>query len=55
LVYEANPIAFLVEQAEGRASDGKIDILDITPTSYHMRVPLIFGSADEVDSYHSEQ
>lgn len=55
LVYEANPIAFLVEQAGGRASDGKADILDITPTSYHMRVPFIFGSTDEVDSYHSEQ
>ncbi len=55
LVYEANPIAFLVEQAGGRAMDGKIDILDIAPTSHHMRVPLIFGSADEVDSYHSEQ
>ena len=51
----ANPIAFLVEQAGGRASDGKADILDITPTSYHMRVPFIFGSTDEVDSYHSEQ
>ena len=55
LVYEANPIAFLVEQAEGRATNGKTDILDITPTSFHMRVPLIFGSADEVDSYHSDQ
>ena len=55
LVYEANPIAFLVEQAGGLASDGNTAILDIVPEGYHMRVPFIFGSADEVDSYHSEQ
>ena len=55
LVYEANPIALLIEQAGGRASDGTQAILDIVPTGYHMRVPFIFGSADEVDSYHSQQ
>ena len=55
LVYEANPIALLIEQAGGRASDGTKAILDIVPTGYHMRVPFIFGSADEVDSYHSQQ
>ena len=51
LVYEANPIAMLVNQAGGRASNGQQDILDITPTSLHQRVPLVFGSANEVDEF----
>ena len=54
LVYEASPIAFLVEQAGGLATDGEIAILDIIPDGYHMRVPLIFGSADEVDTYRQQ-
>lgn len=49
LIYEANPIAFLVEAAGGRASDGASDILDIPPAQLHQRVPLIFGSARCVD------
>jgi fructose-1,6-bisphosphatase I len=49
LVYEANPIAFLIEQAGGKATDGKANILDILPTGLHQRTPLIFGSADEID------
>ena len=51
LVYEASPMAMLVSQAMGRASDGQQDILDITPTSLHQRVPLVFGSANEVDEF----
>ena len=51
LVYEANPMAMLVSQAGGRASDGQQDILAITPTSLHQRVPLVFGSANEVDEF----
>ena len=51
LVYEANPISFLVEQAGGLAIDGQQTILDIQPTNLHQRVPLIFGSADEVYYY----
>ena len=54
LVYEANPISFLVEQAGGLATDGEQDILDIQPTDLHQRVPLIFGSANEVEWYKSE-
>ncbi|WEJ08723.1 class 1 fructose-bisphosphatase (plasmid) [Sinorhizobium sp. M103] len=49
LVYEANPIAFLMEQAGGRATDGTSAILDKVPTSHHCRTPLVFGSATEVD------
>ena len=51
LVYEASPMAMLVTQAVGRASDGQQDILDIIPTSLHQRVPLVFGSANEVDEF----
>jgi fructose-1,6-bisphosphatase I len=49
LVYEANPIAFLIEQAGGQAIDGQTRILDIPPTTLHQRTPLIFGSAEEID------
>jgi fructose-1,6-bisphosphatase I len=51
LVYEASPMAFLVTQAGGRASDGQQDILDIVPDALHQRVPLVFGSANEVDEF----
>ncbi len=48
LVYEANPIAFLVEQAQGAATDCERRILDIQPHALHQRVPLVFGSRDKV-------
>jgi fructose-1,6-bisphosphatase I len=49
LMYEANPIAFLAEQAGGRAIDGRGDILDIKPTALHQRTPLIVGSQNEIE------
>lgn len=49
LMYEAAPLAMIVEQAGGRASDGKMDILDIEPESLHQRVPLYMGSKEFVD------
>lgn len=49
LLYEANPIAFLAEQAGGLATDGKRDILDIRATDLHQRVPFIVGSKFEMD------
>src|SRR5262249_13448663 len=49
LMYEANPIAFLAEQAGGRATDGKDDILKIQPTRLHQRTSLVVGSAEEVE------
>jgi fructose-1,6-bisphosphatase I len=49
LVYEANPIAWLIEQAGGAATDGCRRILDLVPTSLHQRVPLVFGSREEVE------
>ncbi len=49
LLYEANPIALLVEQAGGAATTGNKRVLDATPTSLHQRIPLIFGSKSEVE------
>lgn len=49
LVYEAAPIGFLMEQAGGRASDGKSSVLDLVPERLHQRVPLIFGSKAKVE------
>jgi fructose-1,6-bisphosphatase I len=48
LLYEANPMAMVVEQAGGSASNGDMRILDIEPKKLHQRVPLIIGSADDV-------
>lgn len=49
LMYEANPIAFLAEQANGLATDGRQRILDIQPTSLHQRTSLVVGSREEVE------
>ena len=57
LMYEANPIAMLVEQAGGRATTGEKRVLDLVPTGLHQRVPLILGSRNEVERierYHAE-
>lgn len=48
LLYEANPMAFLVEQAGGIASTGYERILEVTPTDLHQRVPVIMGSKEEM-------
>ena len=58
LMYEANPMAFIVEQAGGAATNGEQRILDIVPTSLHQRVPVFLGSKNEVDrvtGYHLEK
>ena len=49
LLYEAAPVAYLVEQAGGRASTGRERILDVVPRELHERVPLVFGASEEVD------
>ncbi len=51
LTYEANPIAFLVEQANGAATNGHKNILDLEVNELHQRSPLIFGSKEEVLEY----
>ena len=49
LLYEANPIAFLVEQAGGMATDGKQPILDVEPHDIHQRTPLFVGGEVEMN------
>jgi fructose-1,6-bisphosphatase I len=57
LLYEANPMAMIVEQAGGCASTGRQRLLDVQPNGLHQRVPVILGSRSEVERivrYHSE-
>ena len=51
LLYEASPLAFIVEQAGGMATTGKENIMDIEPTELHQKVPLIIGSKEDVLTY----
>jgi fructose-1,6-bisphosphatase I len=56
LMYEANPMSMIVEQAGGAASTGRERILDIKPSKLHQRVPVILGSKNEVErvaGYHA--
>jgi fructose-1,6-bisphosphatase I len=58
LMYEANPMAFIVEQAGGAATTGRERILELSPEGLHQRVPVLLGSRTEVDTvtrYHHEQ
>jgi len=48
LLYECNPMAYIVEQAGGAATNGSIPILDIQPTALHQRAPVFLGSKDDV-------
>ena len=57
LMYEANPMSLLVEQAGGAATNGRMRILDIAPDQLHQRVPVFLGSKNEVEAatrYHLE-
>jgi len=57
LMYEANPMAFIVEQAGGAALDGETRILDVKPEALHQRIGVILGSRNEVERvrrYHQE-
>jgi fructose-1,6-bisphosphatase I / sedoheptulose-1,7-bisphosphatase len=57
LLYEANPMGFIMEQAGGRASTGRVPVLGVKPTSLHQRIGLVFGSKNEVERierYHQE-
>ncbi|MBC7907633.1 MAG: class 1 fructose-bisphosphatase [Rhodospirillaceae bacterium] len=57
LMYEANPMAFIVEQAGGVASTGRQRLMDVAPKGLHQRVPVILGSKNEVErviAYHGE-
>ena len=50
LLYECNPLAFVVEQAGGKASDGKNRIMELQPTELHQRIPFFCGSKNMVDT-----
>src|SRR4030081_2016094 len=57
LLYEANPISLLVEQAGGRATTGAQRLMEVKPETLHQPVPLILGSRNEVERiqcYHAE-
>lgn len=57
LLYEANPIGMIMEQAGGRASTGREPMLSVTPSGLHQRIGLVFGSKNEVERierYHRE-
>ncbi|CAN5743730.1 class 1 fructose-bisphosphatase [soil metagenome] len=58
LLYEANPISFLVEQAGGLASTGRKRLMEVQPDSLHQRIGFVFGSSEEVarlQGYHHEE
>jgi len=57
LLYEANPVGMIMEQAGGRASTGEVPMLGVQPTSLHQRIGFVFGSKNEVERierYHRE-
>ncbi|MBF0167006.1 MAG: class 1 fructose-bisphosphatase [Alphaproteobacteria bacterium] len=57
LMYEANPMSFIIEQAGGLATTGRQRIMEIAPSGLHQRVPVILGSKNEVErliAYHQE-
>jgi fructose-1,6-bisphosphatase I / sedoheptulose-1,7-bisphosphatase len=57
LLYEANPMGMIMEQAGGRASTGSVNMLGVKPTALHQRIGLVFGSKNEVERierYHRE-
>lgn len=51
LLYECNPMAFIIEQAGGKATTGAMDVLDLQPVSIHQRVPIVLGSPEDVTEY----
>lgn len=58
LLYEANPFAFILEVAGGKATNGKQRILDIQPTELHQRTPLFIGSSEmmaELESHLNDE
>lgn len=57
LMYEAKPMALIIEQAGGMASTGRERLLELLPNHIHQRVPVVLGSRDEVErilSYHAD-
>ena len=58
LLYEANPISFLIEQAGGAASTGRTRLMEVKPDTIHQRIGFVFGSSEEVariEGYHRDE
>jgi fructose-1,6-bisphosphatase I len=58
LMYEANPMAMIIEQAGGAATNGRERILDLQPSKLHQRAGVVLGSRNEVErvtAYHREK
>nr|XP_046162810.1 fructose-1,6-bisphosphatase 1-like [Oncorhynchus gorbuscha] len=51
LLYECNPMSFIIEQAGGMATTGEMNVLDIKPENIHQRVPVVLGSPEDVQEY----
>ena len=51
LLYECNPMAYVIEKAGGMATTGKEAVLDIVPTDIHQKVPIILGSPEDVTEF----
>ena len=49
LLYECNPMAFIITQAGGKATTGVMNVLDVQPEAIHQRVPIFLGSTDDVN------
>jgi len=49
LLYECIPMAYIIEQAGGKATTGTMDILDVVPETPHQRTPIYLGSRDDID------
>lgn len=49
LLYECIPMAYIIEQAGGKATSGSMDILDIVPETIHQRTPIYLGSKDDIE------
>jgi len=52
-LYECNPIAYIAEQAGGKATDGNVRIMEVEPESIHQRIPFYTGSEDMVNKAES--
>lgn len=51
LLYECNPMAFVIEKAGGMATTGNQAVLDVVPEDIHQRLPIVLGSPDDVQEY----
>jgi len=51
LLYECNPMSFIIEKAGGKSTNGKISILEVEPKNIHQRIPIYIGSEEDINDY----